>query len=704
MRRATLRRAAALWLLLFAVYASTLGLDAFGSSDYAGDEPHYLLTTKSIVEDRNPDLLDEYRARDYGEIYPYDLRPRGALTRGLLNEPQGVGFSLLITPAYIVGGPVGVELFLAAIAALAMALAYALALRVVPDPWAGAAALAGGLSPPMIAYGTAVYPALSAGCALAGATLLALRLADRPTRRAGFGCFFLVGMLPWLSTPFIVAGAVVAVFAARALWAQRRRMLTIGGLEVLGFSIAVFAGLNNGLYGGLTPSAAQVAGDSPTGAYVLTDYGERAYRAVALWIDRDYGLLRWAPLFALAWVGLWFVWREWRRGLARVIPDLQAEESAAALFAAVVGAQLAVATFMAPTMFGFWFPGRHLMPALPLLVPLAAIGMRRAPRLGAVLAAIGVIASVWLYADVRWGGGGFANDRPDAPWGPLEVAWPLFDDNPVPYVLAVLIAAAVAAAFFVDEEVWRRLFRRARVGAGAGAVVAVGALLGPVPAADAERVEIGRSVQGRPIVASRLGDPDSPRKAIVIGVVHGNEPAGIAVTHHLRRAWPRRLRGVDLWVVPSINPDGRARGTRQNARGVDLNRNFPYRWRANGRRGSRYWAGRKPQSEPETRAIRKLVLALRPAVTIWYHQPWSAVLACGDRIPIQRRYARLAAMRVDCRGRGLTGTASSWQNNVVGGGTAFVVELGSGGIGAGTVRRHARAAALVARGGENAAP
>jgi hypothetical protein len=94
--------------------------------------------------------------------------------------------------------------------------------------------------------------------------------------------------------------------------------------------------------------------------------------------------------------------------------------------------------------------------------------------------------------------------------------------------------------------------------------------------------------------------------------------------------------------------------------------------------------------------VRRLVLQLRPAVTVWYHQPWGVVLGCGDGAVVQRRYARLAGMRTSCRGRGLTGTATSWQNNVVGGGTAFVVELGAGAVGNATARRHARAAAMVA--------
>jgi hypothetical protein len=257
--------------------------------------------------------------------------------------------------------------------------------------------------------------------------------------------------------------AVLAAFTARVLWTQRRRMLAIGGLEVIGFSLAFYAGLNNGLFGGLTPYAAQLPGETITGAHSAGEHLERSYRFVALWIDREYGLLRWAPLFALAWVGLWFVWREWRAGLARVIPELRAEEFAAAVCASVIGAQLVVATFLAPSMAGFWFPGRYLMPVLPLMVPLVAIGLRHAPRLGAVLGAIGVVASVWLYVDVRWAGGTLVTARPDAPWGPLEVVWPSYqDDDVLPYVVAVLVAVALALAFFVDRNAWRRLLRRER--------------------------------------------------------------------------------------------------------------------------------------------------------------------------------------------------------------------------------------------------
>src|SRR3954452_8828365 len=75
-------------------------------------------------------------------------------------------------------------------------------------------------------------------------------------------------------------------------------------------------------------------------------------------------------------------------------------------------------------------------------------------------------------------------------------------------------------------------------------------------------VLLGHSAEGRPIKAVRVGDPTSPRKALAVGVIHGNEAAGLRITRALRR---QRVHGVDLWVVNSVNPDGLAHGARQNA-------------------------------------------------------------------------------------------------------------------------------------------
>jgi len=88
-----------------------------------------------------------------------------------------------------------------------------------------------------------------------------------------------------------------------------------------------------------------------------------------------------------------------------------------------------------------------------------------------------------------------------------------------------------------------------------------------------------------------------------------------------------------------------------------------------------------------------------PQVSVWYHQPWGAVLACRGTPEAAVRYAALARMRTSCRGRGLRGTAISWQRDVLPGAQAFVVEFGGGAITQGIARRHARALAIIARDG-----
>lgn len=456
------RRAAALWLLLFAVYASTIGTHAFGRSDYGGDEPHYLLTAKSLVEDGNPDLRDEYAGRAYGEFYPYRLEPHGSLTRGRADEPHGIGFSLLIAPAYAIAGAKGVEVFLAALAALALALGYLLALRVVPDPWALGATLAVGLSPPLIAYSTAVYPELTAAAALCAAALLVLRIPAHPTRRVGWAAFAPIALLPWLGATYLLAGLVPAVHGFRAMRAARRPILAVTCAEIVGFSVALYVGINEGLYGGPTPASAGAPGEGLTGTASPLGYLERSYRLVALFIDRDYGLLRWAPVLALALLGAWLLARERRSGLARAIPALRAEQAAALLCAGVAGAQLLVAAFLAPTMFGFWFPGRNLIAALPIAVALVALGLRRVPRLGAALGLIGIGASVWIYAAVRFGDAGWVVGLPRAPFGPLTEALPRFSPGAVyPYVLAGAIGVLLLLAFTASE---RRRSRRVAAG------------------------------------------------------------------------------------------------------------------------------------------------------------------------------------------------------------------------------------------------
>lgn len=111
--------------------------------------------------------------------------------------------------------------------------------------------------------------------------------------------------------------------------------------------------------------------------------------------------------------------------------------------------------------------------------------------------------------------------------------------------------------------------------------VVLGCSLAAAPAAvsiAARQVQLGRSQDGRPIVAVRVGDPQGTR-VLVVGCIHGTEGAGIAVARALERVKTR----LDLWLVPNLNPDGYVRGTRQNGRGVDLSANWSSQWRGGGR-------------------------------------------------------------------------------------------------------------------------
>jgi hypothetical protein len=211
----------------------------------------------------------------------------------------------------------------------------------------------------------------------------------------------------------------------------------------------------------------------------------------------------------------------------------------------------------------------------------------------------------------------------------------------------------------------------------------------PSPAARGE--VIGRSAEGRPIRALRVGSPRARVKVLVVGAVHGNEPAGRAVVERLRRAKPPR--GTALWLIEDANPDGSAAGTRHNAAGVDLNRNFPYRWRP---QDGVYESGPGPASEPETQALMRFVERERPRVTLWYHQALRMVVkSTGDPV-LERMYSRRSGLPRRRLPR-YHGTAVSWQNTTFGGDTSFVVELPGGPLPAAGVRRHARAALALAR-------
>ena len=222
-------------------------------------------------------------------------------------------------------------------------------------------------------------------------------------------------------------------------------------------------------------------------------------------------------------------------------------------------------------------------------------------------------------------------------------------------------------------------------------MAAAAAAAGPAPAQAGAWETIGRSEQGRPIRAMLVGSPRARVKLLAVGTLHGNEQAGRAVISRLRRAHPPR--GTALWLVDDANPDGTAAGARQNANGVDLNRNFPYRWRP---QDGVYESGPGPASEAETQVMQRFIERERPRVSLWYHQALRIVVKSTGDAKLERLYSDRSGLPRRALPR-YHGTAVSWQNTTFKGDSAFVVELPGGALPPAGVSRHARAVLALAR-------
>jgi len=131
--------------------------------------------------------------------------------------------------------------------------------------------------------------------------------------------------------------------------------------------------------------------------------------------------------------------------------------------------------------------------------------------------------------------------------------------------------------------------------------------------------EIGRSVQGRRIERWDSVPENVGRHVAVICGIHGDERAMADLADGFGRI--NIPADLHLTIVPFLNPDGWAVETRRNAREVDLNRNFSWGWTG------RAFAGRRPESEPETRAAVDFLSRERPDLVVWVHQPYGYVAA-----------------------------------------------------------------------------
>ena len=187
------------------------------------------------------------------------------------------------------------------------------------------------------------------------------------------------------------------------------------------------------------------------------------------------------------------------------------------------------------------------------------------------------------------------------------------------------------------------------------------------------QIELGTSVEGRPIVGLRITLSDEPLGHVrVLAAHHGDElistEVALAVARSLADPSPTVeafLQDVAVWVVPHVNPDGVAAHTRHNAHDVDLNRNYPYRWSPD-----EFHPGPSALSEPETRAVEALALRAPASIGLSLHSGaanfgwvWNHTTEPSEDAHIHRAIAETYAQSCTADGFWITNGADWYPTN-----------------------------------------
>ena len=402
--------AAALFLLLCVAYSFSVEIRATRGASITGDEPFYLLTTQSLLADGDFDLTNQYETRSYKSFFdhPDELWHQSVpQADGDLLSPHNPGLSFLVIPGFGLGGLLGVQVQLLVLAAATMALAFVLADRLTGRralSWI--ATLGVGLSATAFIYSTEIYPEFPGALALVLSLLVVTRerihgVAD------GLLLAALLTVMCWLGIKYAPLALLVAGYYLLKAGQDGQVALFAAGAVSAGF----FAWFHLHLFGSLTPYGvnAVYAGWSTSeilGGHV--EWGERYYRLWGLFIDRRFGIGRWAPLLLVTIPGLALL--AMARPACRLVLGL------------IIG-QMLIATFVAITMMGWWFPGRTLLTVLPLFVVPIVLVLVRLPLWGRI--SVGVLGALSLATTAGLAQAGRAQEITIAV-DPFDMAFPAF--------------------------------------------------------------------------------------------------------------------------------------------------------------------------------------------------------------------------------------------------------------------------------------
>jgi hypothetical protein len=330
----------------------------------AGDEPHYLVITQSLLSDLDLRVENNHARGDYRSYYPFDLRQPHFMRRGTDGQIYSVhlpGISVLVLPAFAVAGYIGALVFVALVAAVGGALAWHAAWLLTGSTtasWTAWAAVM--LSPPMFFNAFAIYPDGTAATVAMFVVWLLVRMHlghDVMTPRWLIAAGVALGSLPWLHSRFaIVSAGLGLAIALRLLGRSDRVRMCTTFLAVPAVAAVAWFGYFWIIYGAPDPSL-------PYNGFGQNRIATLKPGVPGLLFDQQFGLVSNAPVFAVALLGV--------VSLGRRAPRLALEIGLTGL-----AYFLAVASYVM-WWAGFSAPARFLLILLwPAVLPIAWVWQR----------------------------------------------------------------------------------------------------------------------------------------------------------------------------------------------------------------------------------------------------------------------------------------------------------------------------------------
>jgi len=421
-----------------------------------GDEPHYLITARSIASDLDVDLGNNYADEaQHARFFPGVLDYAGTLHTvrskhgTALYTTHDMGLPFLITPFVKIGGRYAVQFFINFTAALLCLALYIMLARLgITARLSAAAAMTAAICMPIMAGSSLVLTEVPAAFIVSYSIYI---LAGTEKRGLSLLFFSLISFLPWLHLKLIIFPVVFYVYYYYLAFKNKNfslRAELINNIPVL-LSAVLYVWFYYAVYGIIAPFGVKelhenifMADPSKQMNTFMLDPLHVIISGLAVIFDRDYGLITYCPLYVLSIWGLMAAF--YQKNLLAFFPLL-----------------LAVPYILLFLVWKDWTgsmtPARQLLPIIPVFIYYAAYFLESADFIKTgffkILAAASFFIS-WLLAVVpplRYGASKFKIYDFISRHAPRRITWllpPFCDNTTAGLVIASVYLAAIITAYY----------------------------------------------------------------------------------------------------------------------------------------------------------------------------------------------------------------------------------------------------------------